>query len=209
MDNAMRAVVAGALCAFGILCAGNSSAQGLLGSGSALATYDRDLIRKPVKGARKNAPRIHSAAREEDEPLGISIDAYAPGDPFLTAGPAPQSPYAVHARAAAQRHGVPTDLFYKLVTQESGWNPKAVSHKGAIGLAQLMPFTAKNLGVDPHDPKQNLDGGARYLAAQYRRFRDWRLALAAYNAGPEAVQRYNGIPPYSETKNYVAVIMGD
>ncbi|MHA3978688.1 lytic transglycosylase domain-containing protein [Halovulum sp. GXIMD14794] len=209
MDNAMRAVVASALCAFGIFSAGSAPAQGLLGGGSALSAYDRDLIRLPEKGSRRNAPRIHSAAREEEEPMGISIDAYKPGDPFLSAGRAPDSPYAIHARAAAQRYGVPTDLFYKLVTQESGWNPRAVSHKGAIGLAQLMPFTARKLGVDPHDPKQNLDGGARYLAEQYRRFRDWRLALAAYNAGPEAVQRYNGIPPYRETKNYVAVIMGD
>lgn len=116
--------------------------------------------------------------------------------------------YLEMAKLAAMRHGVPTDLFLRLVQQESGWNPKAKSHKGAVGLAQLMPETAARLGVDPHDPRQNLEGGARYLAQQYRQFRSWRLALAAYNAGPEAVERYGGVPPYKETKNYVKVIWG-
>ncbi len=116
--------------------------------------------------------------------------------------------YLPVAKAAARRHGIPEDLFLRLVQQESGWNPKAVSHKGAIGLAQLMPDTARSLRVDPHDPEQNLDGGARYLRTQFERFRDWRLALAAYNAGPEAVERHDGVPPYAETKNYVLRIWG-
>lgn len=83
---------------------------------------------------------------------------------------------------------------------------RAVSPKGAIGLAQLMPSTARMLGVDPWDPVQNIEGGARYLAAQYRRFGSWRLALAAYNAGPEAVTRHGGVPPYRETRTYIAQI---
>ncbi|RBI85108.1 lytic transglycosylase domain-containing protein [Rhodosalinus halophilus] len=112
------------------------------------------------------------------------------------------------AKAAARRHGVPENIFLRLVQQESGWNPRAVSHKGARGLAQLMPGTARLLGVDADDPRQNLDGGARYLAQQYRAFRDWRLALAAYNAGPEAVRRHGGVPPYDETQAYVRVILG-
>lgn len=119
-----------------------------------------------------------------------------------------RSQYEGAARAAARRHGVPEDLFLRLVTQESGWNPRARSHKGAIGLAQLMPQTARLLRVDPNDPHQNLDGGARYLAAQYRTFGSWRLALAAYNAGPQAVERHNGVPPYRETRGYVRAIMG-
>jgi soluble lytic murein transglycosylase-like protein len=119
-----------------------------------------------------------------------------------------RGPHLATARAAARRHGVPEDLFLRLVQQESGWNDKARSHKGAIGLAQLMPGTAKVLGVDPHDPQQNLEGGARYLAQQYRTFKSWRLALAAYNAGPHAVQKYDGIPPNKETQNYVRIIWG-
>ncbi len=119
-----------------------------------------------------------------------------------------QGPYLSMARTAAQRHGVPADLFLRLVQQESGWNAAARSHKGAMGLAQLMPQTAAILGVDPNDPNQNLEGGARYLAQQYRKFGTWPLALAAYNAGPGAVERYGGIPPFAETQNYVTVIWG-
>ncbi len=112
------------------------------------------------------------------------------------------------ARAAARRHNVPEDLFLRLVHQESRWNSAAVSHKGAIGLAQLMPGTAQMLRVDPTDPQQNLDGGARYLRMMYEKFGNWKLALAAYNAGPGAVERHNGIPPFRETQDYVRVILG-
>ncbi|HGG63691.1 MAG TPA: lytic transglycosylase domain-containing protein [Rhodobacteraceae bacterium] len=117
-------------------------------------------------------------------------------------------PYLDMARAAARRHGVPEDLFLRLIQQESGWNHRAKSHKGALGLAQLMPATARRLNVNPRVPRENLEGGARYLRQQYDRFRSWRLALAAYNAGPEAVQKYGGVPPYRETKNYVRKIWG-
>ncbi len=120
-----------------------------------------------------------------------------------------RGPYLDMARAAARRHGVPEDLFLRLVQQESGWRANAESPKGAYGLAQLMPATARNLQVNRSDPYDNLDGGARYLRQQYDRFHDWRLALASYNAGPEKVQMYNGIPPYRETQNYVRAIMGN
>ncbi len=116
--------------------------------------------------------------------------------------------YTTMARAAARKHGIPEDLFLRLVQQESGWNAKAKSHKGAIGLAQLMPFTARQLRVNPHDPEQNLEGGARYLKQQYAAFGSWRLALAAYNAGPGAVKKYGDVPPYKETRNYVKKIWG-
>ncbi|WP_410348011.1 lytic transglycosylase domain-containing protein [Yoonia sp.] len=117
-------------------------------------------------------------------------------------------PYMRLAQSAAGKHGVPVGLFLRLVEQESGWNVSARSIKGALGLAQLMPGTARALGVDPLDPVQNLDGGARYLRAQYEAFGSWPLALAAYNAGPGAVTRYDGVPPYAETRNYVQVIWG-
>lgn len=117
-------------------------------------------------------------------------------------------PFLRLASAAATRHGVPVDLFLRLVQQESGWNATAVSSKGALGLAQLMPDTARCLRVDPLDPAQNLDGGARYLRAQFEAFETWPLALAAYNAGPGAVTQHGGIPPFAETRNYVLVIWG-
>lgn len=137
-------------------------------------------------------------------------------DKFVTStanGPRPytgsyRGEYYEMARAAARKHGIPEAVFLNLVQQESAWNAEAVSNKGAIGLAQLMPDTAKSLRVDPTDPKANLDGGARYLARQYRKFGTWKLALAAYNAGPKAVKKYKGIPPYKETKNYVQKIWG-
>lgn len=112
------------------------------------------------------------------------------------------------AKAAARKHGVPEDLFLRLVQQESGWNPSAVSVKGATGLAQLMPGTAEILGVDISNPAANLDGGARYLRMMYDKFGSWKLALAAYNAGPGAVEQHDGVPPYAETENYVKAILG-
>lgn len=123
------------------------------------------------------------------------------------ASPRPSGAWAAEAERAAKRHGVPVPLFHALINQESRWNTNAVSPKGALGLAQLMPPTAAALGVDPHDPVQNLDGGARYLKAMFLKFGNWRLALAAYNAGPGAVERYAGVPPYAETTHYVATVL--
>ena len=116
--------------------------------------------------------------------------------------------YLIMAKAAAAKYGVPPDMFLRLVQQESGWNQAAVSAKGAVGLAQLMPETANRLGVDETDPQQNLQGGARYLRQMYDRFGSWKLALAAYNAGPEAVDAAGGIPPFQETQSYVTAILG-
>lgn len=109
---------------------------------------------------------------------------------------------------AARRYGVPEDIALRLVGQESGFNPGAVSPMGARGLGQLMPGTAAELGVDPRDPVQNIDGSMRYFRQQMDAFGSIPLALAAYNAGPGAVQKYGGIPPYQETQNYVASILG-
>jgi hypothetical protein len=111
------------------------------------------------------------------------------------------------ARRAARQAGVPPNVFIRLVRQESGGNQGAVSPAGAIGRSQLMPDTARGLGVDPRDPAQNLLGGARYLRQQLDKFGRLDLALAAYNAGPGAVQKYGGVPPYAETRAYVQKIL--
>jgi soluble lytic murein transglycosylase-like protein len=115
------------------------------------------------------------------------------------------TPFAAEIDAAAARHGVDPALLRGLIRQESNFNPSARSSAGAIGLCQLMPATAAGLGVtNPSDPAQNLEGGAKYLRQQLDRFGgDVSKALAAYNAGPGAVQRYGGVPPYPETQNYV------
>lgn len=117
--------------------------------------------------------------------------------------------YTAKIHELAQRFDLSPALLEALVWQESRWRPDAISHAGARGLAQLMPGTARYLGVDPDDPMQNLEGGARYLREQLDRFDgDLEKALAAYNAGPGRVIRADGIPNIRETKHYVAAIMG-
>ena len=98
-------------------------------------------------------------------------------------------------------------LYRANIEVESAYRQDAASSAGAIGLGQLMPETARDLGVDPRDPLQNLDGSARYLAMMLETFADPYLALAAYNAGPDAVRQYGSIPPYRETQNHVARVM--
>lgn len=114
-----------------------------------------------------------------------------------------------HIQQAAAQYGISSDLVDAVAWQESRYNPRARSSAGAIGVMQLMPGTARTLGVtNPHDVRQNVAGGAAYLRAQLERFgNNVPLALAAYNAGPGAVMKYGGIPPYRETQNYVRQIM--
>jgi len=122
----------------------------------------------------------------------------------------PKTKYESEIRAAARRYGIDEELFLKQIHAESSFNPRATSPVGAMGLGQLMPGTARALGVtDPYDVKQNLDGAARYMAQQLKAFKgDYRLALAAYNAGPGNVRKYKGVPPFKETRNYVKRIYG-
>jgi soluble lytic murein transglycosylase-like protein len=135
---------------------------------------------------------------------------------FVPEYQAPAPPAAQSAPAAtpqqlieetAQRLGLPPRFLHSVARAESGLRPDAVSPKGAIGIMQLMPETARELGADPSDPRQNVDAGARYLSALLIKYKDdpyqLRKALAAYNAGPGAVDRYHGVPPYRETVRYI------
>jgi soluble lytic murein transglycosylase-like protein len=141
-----------------------------------------------------------ATATAANSPLASAASATS-GASELPAG----TPYAAEITAAAKRNGVDPALLAGLVKQESGFNPDAGSPAGAQGLTQLMPATAASLGVsDVHDPAQALEGGAKYLRQQLDRFGgDVARALAAYNAGPGAVERFGGVPPYAETQNYV------
>jgi soluble lytic murein transglycosylase-like protein len=108
---------------------------------------------------------------------------------------------------AAQKNGIDPAVVKALIQAESGFRTSATSRVGAQGLMQLMPGTARALGVDPTDPEQNIEGGTRYLKQQLDRFGSLDLALAAYNAGPGSVIRYGGVPPYAETQQYVQKVL--
>ena len=131
--------------------------------------------------------------------------------PQVESAPAPTQDrpddFNAYIAQQAERYGVPLPLAQAVILQESGGKQSAVSEKGATGIMQLMPATAKELGVDMNDPYENVEGGLRYLSQQYNTFGDWPTALAAYNAGPNAVKKYGGIPPFDETMNYVDTIM--
>ena len=110
--------------------------------------------------------------------------------------------------AAADKYNVDPNLVKAIATAESDWDQNAVSHVGAIGVMQLMPETAAGLGVDPYDERENIEGGAKYIRQMLDTFDgNVRKAVAAYNAGPGAVKRYGGVPPYSETQNYVGRVL--
>ncbi|WP_341786091.1 lytic transglycosylase domain-containing protein [Sphingomonas oligoaromativorans] len=122
--------------------------------------------------------------------------------------PSSLAPLAATAVIAGASHNLAPALVDAVARRESAYHADAVSTAGAIGLMQLMPATARSLGIDPHDPSANMDGGALYLRRQLTRFGGRiDLALAAYNAGPAAVERYGGIPPYRETRAYVAATL--
>jgi len=142
---------------------------------------------------------------EGSSPAAPPVSAPAP-DSGLTAPNGAASPRDL-ADAAADKYGIPRKLVRLVMQAESGSRQEAVSPKGAVGLMQLMPATAQALGADPTDPVQNVDAGARYLRDLLQKYDGllWH-ALAAYNAGPAAVDRYNGIPPYAETILYVKKI---
>lgn len=163
-----------------------------------------------VAGPLAGAPAV-SAPQADAAPVvvdGLALPEHVIADPARHAAGVPPR-YAAKIAELAARFDLSPSLLEALVWQESRWRENAVSPVGARGLAQLMPGTARYLGVDSNDPFQNLEGGARYLREQLDRF-DGNLekALAAYNAGPGRVERARGIPNIRETQNYVAAIMG-
>ncbi|MFW6198637.1 MAG: lytic transglycosylase domain-containing protein [Acidobacteriota bacterium] len=138
-------------------------------------------------------------------------DVYVP-TPFSRragAAAAPTGDFDGEIVAAAGRAGLDPALVRAVVASESAFDPRALSHKGAQGLMQLMPKTARELGVENvWDPRDNLDGGTRYLARLLGKYDDLGLALAAYNAGEGAVERHGGVPPFPETQHYVRRVIG-
>ena len=139
----------------------------------------------------------------------LARPAPVPGADVLMAIEATALRYASHPGLRRAELSVTNwlTLYRANIEVESAYMQDAISTAGAIGLGQLMPATARDLGVDPRDPLQNLDGSARYLAMMLETFGDPHLALAAYNAGPDAVRQYGGIPPYRETQNHVVRVM--
>jgi soluble lytic murein transglycosylase-like protein len=193
----------------------------------------RSLLASALAAFAVLAPAAHATggARADDQPParsgGTAAGVAAPAPSAAPAGPtgglsadstsAPAAtgplvaaavPHGPLIAVTARRWGIPVALLTALVWQESGFNERARSKVGARGLTQLMPGTARQLGVrSVYDPAQNLDGGARYLREQLVRFRSKSLALAAYNAGPGAVVRHRGIPPFAETRAYVRNVL--
>jgi soluble lytic murein transglycosylase-like protein len=140
-------------------------------------------------------------------PTTVAYGSAAPADASAAGG---GSTYAPMIEQAAARYGIDPSLLYGLIEQESGFDPSASSSAGAAGLTQLMPSTAASLGVtEPLDPAQSIEGGARYLSQLLQQFAgNTTDALAAYNAGPGAVEQYGGVPPYPETQQYVTKVLG-
>lgn len=166
-------------------------------------------------GKMIEAPRTGLNVRVVDVPSTpdyirriLPADGTAPAAVSTAGRVSAGTPYSGLFAAAASKYGVPASLLSAVAKQESGYDPKAVSPVGAQGLMQLMPGTARGLGVtDPFDPSQAVDGAARMLRDLTTRFGSTELALAAYNAGPGAVLKYNGIPPYPETQHYVRNVL--
>jgi soluble lytic murein transglycosylase-like protein len=164
---------------------------------------ERDVVRLYQGTSTLEIPASLVTAFEPGEP--------APAPPDFPAPPQAKADPKELIRRAAARHGLPEEFLLSVAAAESGFRQDAVSPKGAVGLMQLMPGTAKELQADPQDPEQNVDAGARYLRWLLLKYLNdpyqVRKALAAYNAGPGAVERYGGIPPYRETLRFIERVL--
>jgi soluble lytic murein transglycosylase-like protein len=193
-----------ALGAAGLFPTPASADYAVLRSGARLhiTSYERDgeRVRLTVDGGTVNVAAADLVAVEPEEHF-----AAVPAAPEAAPGP-----FGKLIHAAAEKHGVDESLIRWVIAVESNFNPRAVSRKRAQGLMQLLPATAALYSVaNIFDPAENIDAGTHYLKDLLARYRgDLRLALAAYNAGPEMVQRYGGVPPFAETQKYVRVITG-
>ncbi len=195
----LRAVTIGSLFALAALAAEHA----VLTNGAVLRVdrheVDGATVRLYLNGGTIEFPAA-LVARFEPEPRGTGLQPVTPP----SQAPTPQD----LVRLAAERYGLPPEFLASVAQAESAWRPDAVSSKGAVGLMQLMPATADLLGADPSDPAQNADAGARYLRELLLKYGySAPLALAAYNAGPAAVDRHGGIPPYLETRQYVQRVL--
>lgn len=154
----------------------------------------------PDPRPRLEAPPGHPSAPE----VTVSAPAVPQAAPPAKASAPEQLAPEQLANAAAAKYGLPPSLVRSVMKAESGFHPRALSPKGAVGLMQLMPGTAHTLGVNPFDPAQNVDAGTRYLRALLEKYNGaLRHALAAYNAGPAAVEKHGGVPPFAETLDYI------
>jgi len=165
------------------------------------------------EGGVVEMPQTAVAGYEREE---VVETVPAPPPPAAVIPPAPSAVAIPETPAelavwAAKKYQLPDSFVRSVMKAESGFQPNAVSPKGAIGLMQLMPETARVLGVDPRNPQQNAEGGAQYLRQLLARYENdpnqVLLALAAYNAGPAAVERYHGVPPYRETREYILRVL--
>jgi soluble lytic murein transglycosylase-like protein len=174
--------------------------SGLYGAGAAsTASYPALGEGTTQSAVAYQTPSLESAATSVATPVGATAPSTA------------ASAYVPLIEQAAARNGVDPAVLYGLIQQESGFDPSATSSAGALGLTQLMPGTASSLGVsEPLNPAQSIEGGARYLGQLLRQFAgNTTDALAAYNAGPGAVQQYGGVPPYPETQQYVSKVLAN
>ncbi len=184
---------------------------------AASSLFDRSRLARGVAGLllgllAASAPGqvieidYQGVATTYDRPTLFNGEGAQPLTPAVAPGPLEQSTLSMLA-SEARAHGIDPALIEAVAWQESRGSMAAISPKGAIGIMQLMPGTAAALGVNPYDATDNVRGGVRFLKSQIDRFGSVELGLAAYNAGPGAVRRYGGIPPFRETRNYVAKIL--